>query len=41
VVHAIKDKYMVKIFHCGYDAYGFRNDIILCFDVASCRWVIG
>lgn len=40
-VKAIKDKYMVKIFYCAYDAYGYRNDIVLCFDVIKCRWVIG
>ena len=40
-VHTIKDKYMVKLFYCGYDAYGFRNDITLCYDIVSCRWVIG
>lgn len=40
-IHTIKDKYMVKIFYCSYDAYGIRNNITLCFDIVGCRWVIG
>ncbi len=40
-VKAIKEKYMVKIFYCAFDAYSLRNNITLCFDVVSCRWVIG
>lgn len=40
-VKSIKDKYMVKTFHCNYDAYGFRNDIMLSFDVKNHLWVIG
>lgn len=40
-VKATKDKYMVKEFYCTYDAYGYRNDIVLCFDVTGCRWAIG
>jgi hypothetical protein len=37
----IKDGYMTKEFICCYDAYGLRNDIVLCFDIVNCRWVIG
>jgi hypothetical protein len=40
-VKAIKDKHMVKIFYCAYTAYGLSNDIVLCFDITQCRWVIG
>lgn len=40
-IKAIKDKYMVKTFYCCYVAYGYRNDIVLCFDITGCRWVIG
>jgi hypothetical protein len=40
-IKAIKDKYMVKIFYCTYDAYGYRNDIVLNFDIVNCQWVIG
>lgn len=40
-IKAIKDKYMVRTFYCTYDAYGYRNDIVLCFDVTGSRWVIG
>lgn len=41
-IRAIKDdKYMVKIFHCTYDAYGFRNDIVLNYDVSKHLWVMG
>jgi hypothetical protein len=32
---------MVKIFHCTYTAYSLRNNIVLCFDVLNCKWVIG
>ena len=41
VIKSIKDNHMVKIFHCGYDAYGYRNDIALCFDVVNHIWMIG
>lgn len=37
----IKDKYMIREFLCSYDAYGYRNDIMLIFDVVKCQWVIG
>lgn len=40
-VKTIKDQHMVKIFYCGYDAYGYRNDIVLCFDIINHIWVIG
>jgi hypothetical protein len=30
----------MKIFHCTYDAYGYRNDIVLCYDIARHNWVI-
>lgn len=40
-IKTIKDKYMVKIFYCTYDANGIRNDIMLNYDINNCRWVIG
>ena len=40
-VKAIKNKYMMKEFYCSYDAHGYRKDIVLCFDVIGCRWVVG
>ncbi|MDF2906821.1 MAG: hypothetical protein K0R34_2142 [Herbinix sp.] len=40
-IKAIKDKHMVKTFYCTYLAYGYRNDIVLCFDVINTKWVMG
>lgn len=41
-IKAIKDdKFMVKVFYCTYDAYGFRNDIVLQYDIIKHIWVIG
>ncbi len=40
-VKQIKDQYMVKIFYCTYDAYGYRNDITIHYDITKCTWVIG
>jgi hypothetical protein len=41
-IKAIKeDKSMVKIFYCTFDAYGYRNDITLSYDIVRHHWVIG
>ena len=40
-VKQIKDKYMIKIFYCTYDAYGYRNNITLNYDITKCIWVMG
>jgi hypothetical protein len=40
-VKAIKDQHMVKKFYCSFDSNGYRNDIVLCFDVIKHLWVIG
>jgi hypothetical protein len=31
----------VKTFYCTFDAYGFRNDIILSYDANKHCWVMG
>ncbi len=35
------DKFLVKTFYCTFDAYGFRNDIILTYDANKHCWVMG
>jgi hypothetical protein len=32
---------MVKIFYCSYVDNGYKNDIVLSFDIVNCLWVIG
>jgi hypothetical protein len=40
-IKAIKDQHMVKIFYCSYVDNGYKNDIVLSFDIVNCLWVIG
>lgn len=40
-IRATNEQRLVRIFYCTYDAYGFRNEITLCFDVMRCLWVVG
>jgi hypothetical protein len=40
-IKSIRDKFMIKEFYCCYDSNGYRNDLMLCFDITACRWVIG
>ena len=35
------DKHLVKTFYCTFDAYGLRNEIILCYDATKHYWVMG
>lgn len=40
-IKAIKDDmHSAKVFYCTYDAYGYRNDIVLCYDIVKHHWVI-
>jgi hypothetical protein len=40
-IKSIKDKYMVKVYECSFDAFGQHNTILLCFDITRCLWSIG
>lgn len=40
-VKQIKEQHMVRSFYCTYDAYGYRNTILLHYNITSCRWVVG
>ncbi len=35
------DKFLIKTFYCTFQAYGYRNDIILCYDTHKHCWVLG
>lgn len=41
-VKVIKDdKFYSKTFYCTFDAYGYRNDIVLHFDTHKHFWMMG
>lgn len=40
-IHSIKDQYMIKVFHCSFIDFGYKNDIVLNYDVVQHKWVIG
>lgn len=40
-VIAVKEKHLVTEYYCTYVENVFTRDIVLCFDITQCRWVIG
>lgn len=40
-IRTTKDRHMVKEFYCTYDSNGYRNDLVLIFDIMRCQWKMG
>lgn len=36
-----KEENYIMTYECSYDAYGFKNSIVLVFDVTRCQWKVG